>query len=200
MLSDDVAVARAPSRAYAALVARTEPLSRRNAVDAFRETWWSAMRRPALVVLVIGVASAISATGRVTATLVLSTMLLWSFVVGVQLAIGLALVTTARSRRVTVPVAIDLLFAGHLPWSLWICLAAGWHAADWPWAIEVAIGAALVALVWTVRILSAFTRVVLGASSGERWARLLAHQACTWFVFAAFVAATSGGWWRLLDP
>jgi hypothetical protein len=189
MLADDVGVALAPARTYARLVEQREPIA-----------WWRALERPALVLVVMGVVSAISATGRVTATLVPSTMLLWTFVIAVQTAAGLALILSSRARRVSVSSAIDLLFAGHLPWSLWVCLAGGWEAADWPFAVVVAGCAAVAALIWTIRILSAFTATVLGASRGERWVRLVAHQSFTWFVAAAFVAATSGGWWRLLDP
>jgi hypothetical protein len=189
MLADDVAIALAPSRTYARLVEHLEPIS-----------WWRALERPALVLLVIGVASAISSTRRVTATLVTSTMLLWTFVIAVQMVAGLGLVLSSRTHRVSTPSAIDLLFAGHLPWSLWVCLAGGWYAADWPFALVVVGCAAVGALIWTLRIVSTFITIVLGASHRERWVRLLAHQAFTWFAAVAFIAATSGGWWRLLDP
>jgi len=187
--ADDVAVMRAPSRTYAALVEQAE-----------RGSWGRAMRRPALVLLTLGVASAIAATGRVTASLVASTMLVWCWVIAAQMMAGLALVATARTRRVSVPAAVELFFAGHLPWSLWACVIAAWHAADAPFGIEVAGCAALVAMALTIRILVAFSRIVLGAPERDARLRTLAHQAFTWFVVVAFFAATSGGWYRLLQP
>ena len=49
----------------------------------------TALRRPLLIAIVLGVSTAMSATGRVTPSLVLSTTLCWSFVVVLQAVIAL---------------------------------------------------------------------------------------------------------------
>ena len=189
MLADDVAVALAPGRTYAQLVERPEPIS-----------WWRALERPVLVLLVIGVAGAIATTGRVTAGLVANTMLVWSFAVAVQIAAGAAIIAVTASRRVTVLQAIDLLFAGHLPWSLWVCGVAAWAASDGGHVIEIVAGGAAVAIVWNAIVVSAFIRVVLAARGGGIWARTLAHQGLIWAFGLTYIAWMSGGWFRLLNP
>ena len=86
----------------------------------------TALRRPLLVAIVLGVSTAISATGRVTPSLVLSTTLCWSFVVVLQAVIAIALIAAPARRTVGLPRALDLFFAGHAPWSLWMLAAAAW--------------------------------------------------------------------------
>ena len=189
MLADDVAVALAPAGAYARLVGRVPSV-----------TWWQALERPAIVLIVIGIASAIAATGRVTASLVASTILLWAWAPLVQLAAGTLLVLASPRRRVPVPAAIDLLFAGHLPWSLWIAVVAAWFAADAPFGVVLAGVGAVVALGQNARILTAFGREVLGEDSRGAAVRVLAHQVAIWIVGLSFIAASSGGWFRLVNP
>src|SRR5260221_1941730 len=91
-----------------------------------RVTPLTALRRPLLVVLVLGVSAAIGATRHVTPALLLSTTLCWSFVVVLQAAIALVLVAGPARRTVGLARALDLYFAGHAPWSLWMLAATAW--------------------------------------------------------------------------
>jgi hypothetical protein len=189
MLADEVAVALAPADTYARLVTRVPAL-----------TWWQALERPAIVLLVFGTVSAITATGRVTATLVASTVLLWAWAPLVQLVVGVGLVLASPRRRVAVPAAIDLLFTGHLPWTLWVVVSGAWFAASAPFGVELAALAAVAAVAGNARVLFAFNRQVLGEESPGASVRLLLHQAAIWAVGLWFVAHISGGWFRLVNP
>lgn len=186
--ADEVEVALAPARAYARLAAQPRPMSA-----------WRALERPALVLLVFGVSAAIMATGRITASLLASAMLVWSVAVGVQLAAAAALIASSRSRP-PFPAAVDLFFAGHLPWTIWAMAVAAWHAADGPFGFELLVCGAIAAIWRTAQIVHAFARVVLEATPAGARIRTAAHQAAIGLVILSFAAATSGGWWRLLDP
>ena len=189
LFADDVHVALAPGDAYQRLIEHAHGVS-----------WRGTFRRPVLVLLVIGVACGIAATGRATVSLVASGMVLWSWVILVQIAAGLLIISTSRTRRASIPSALDLLFVGHLPWSLWVCAAAAWAASDAPFMAPVHVVTALIALPWTVHILYAFTRTVLAATPKDALVRTLAHQGLTWAVALWFAASTSGGWYRLVNP
>lgn len=189
MLPDDVAVALAPARAYARLVEGPRAT-----------TWRHALGRPVLVLLVIGVSTAIMATGRLTLSLVASTMLLWSFAIVIQVIAALALVASSRRRAVGASRAFDLFFAGHLPWTIWILVVTAWHAAELPYGFELLVCGAVAAIWRTAQIVHAFALTVLGTAGSGARARTAAHQAAIVLVILSFVAATSGGWWRLLDP
>ncbi len=162
----------APGHAYAAL-ARVPG----------RATWLTALRRPALVAVTVGVCTAMAATGRVTPALVLSTTVCWSFVVLLQAAIALALVAAPARRTVGVARAIDLFFAGHAPWSLWLLAAAAWAPSPVGRPLMPLLAAAVVPLVLTPRIVMAFFREVLEMDPREAAARTAAHQAATWLAF-----------------
>jgi len=187
MLSADVAVALAPASTYARLVARARPVS-----------WRGALARPLLVLVVLAVATAIAATGRITASLFASAMLLWSWVVLVQLAGGALMVLTAATRRVNAATAVDLFFASHTPWTLWAIGVGMWAASGVDFSLELAIGIGLLASVWTAVILAAFNREVLLVSRTEARMRTGVHQTLIWVVGLSYVAWMSGGWFRLV--
>src|SRR3954469_19312259 len=86
----------------------------------------AALRRPALVAVVVGAATAIGATRHITPFLLLSTTACWMFVVLLQLAVALPLVAGPARRTVGPPRATDLFYASHGPWSLWLLVAAAW--------------------------------------------------------------------------
>jgi hypothetical protein len=190
MLSDEVGVALAPARTYARLVVESPA----------EMSWWRVFERPTLVLLVIGVSSAIAATGRITLSLAASSMLLWSFVIAVQLVAAALLIVSVPARSTGMTAAIDLFFAGHLPWSIWIMVVAAWNAANGPYGIVVTVGGAILAGVRTATIVNAFNVVVLGTTLRGAQIRTAAHQALILFVAVWFIAATSGGWYRLVNP
>jgi hypothetical protein len=170
-------VMRAPLAAY-----------RRLAPD-HQVSFAGAMRRPAVAAIAIGTAASILATERVTLTLVLTTTLCWSFIVVVQLFAGLVLIARSRSSIVARAPALDLLFMGHGPWSLWLLAVAAWTA--WfprPESRElIVLGSAIVPWVWTVTILFSFCTIVMRASRREAIVGILLHQFIVWTVAVMYV-------------
>jgi hypothetical protein len=187
--ADDVLVALAPSPSYARLIDRSRPT-----------TWHQALRKPALVLLITGTSLAIAATGRVTIVLVASTMVASSFAIVVQLAAAAMLVAARRSRQLSRAAAIDLAFAGHVPWSVWVLGVGAWAAADIAFSLPALALTFTVPLVWNAVILAAFCREVLGATPRGAWLWTLAHQGVVWSFGVSFVAWISGGWFRLVNP
>jgi hypothetical protein len=163
-----------PRATYAALARTSGPV-----------TLLTALRRPCLVVIVIGTVTAMAATGHVTPSLLLSTTLCWSFVVVLQALIGLALIAGPARRTVGLLRAFDLYFAGHAPWSLFLLAAAAWAQLPGFRSYTPIHLAALVPLFLTPRIVSAFFREVLELDPRHASARTAVQQAVTWTVFVA---------------
>ncbi len=148
-----------------------------------RGTVLTALRRPLVVAVALGVSEAISATGHVTPSLVASTVLSWSFVVFLQAAIGIGLIAGAARRTVGLARALDLYFAGHAPWSLWLLAVAAWAPSPLGRPLTPMLVVAVVPLALTARIVSAFFREVLEMDPREAFARTIAQQAMTWASF-----------------
>jgi hypothetical protein len=170
-----------PSRTYAALAAAP---SRIGPVRA--------LRRPALVAVITGCAVAIATTRHVTPTLVASTILCWSVLVVAQLAIALAVFARPARRTVGIARGIDLFFAGHAPWSLWLLASAAWAPVPGVDSLTPVVAAALVPMALTPRIIAAFCREVLKLDPDVARMRTVVHQAVTWtailVVYGAAVA------------
>ena len=142
----------------------------------------TALRRPLLAAVVLGVAIAIAATGHVTPALVVSTTLCWALVIVLQIAIALILIAGPSRRTVGIPRALDLFFASHTPWSLWL-LAAAVVPAPLGRPLAPLLPLAVVPLVLTTRMIVAFFREVLQLDSRRALLRTVAHQAITWTLF-----------------
>ena len=158
-----------------------------------------ALRRPALVALLLGTTMAVSATGRVTAGLVLDLAACWAFVPALQMATAAAIVRSPRS-IVRAARRLDLWFAGHAPWSLWMLLVAvcfmsfpATRRIEYPILMT-----AIVPATWTAIIGSAFCRAVLRDTRGQAWRRVAVHQAVTWTIVFAYIGAASQLWPRFL--
>jgi len=161
----------------------------RRVAEAPTGRWPRALLTPLLVALILGISTSIAGVGRVTVSLVLSSALCWSFVVMLQLATGLALIASAPSRRVDLPRAIELLFDGHGPWSIWLALLGFLHtiAASQSTMVLSTVGP----FVWTAAILRAYTREVLGVPRGGALVRTLAHQALSAVLIIGYVELTT---------
>ncbi len=157
-----------------------------------RVTLVTAMRRPLVATMVIGASTAIGATGHVTPALVASTTLCWMFVVLLQLMIALTLIAAPAQRTVGLARGLDLFFAGHAPWSLWMLAAVAWAPSPVGRPLTPVLVAALVPIVLTPRIISAFFREVLEMDPRHAAARTAVHQAITWglalFLYGMVVA------------
>jgi hypothetical protein len=96
--------------------------------------------------------------------------------------------------------ALDLWFAGHVPYSLWLLLAAAAIAAMPAAGLDGLIAVAVIPAVWTAVIVAAFCRNVLGTSrAGARW-RASAHFLAMWGIALQLVALSAGGWFQVWAP
>jgi hypothetical protein len=181
VFSTDARVAFAPETTYRALITRTT-------IPA-----WRSLSRPALVLLVLAVGVPITAVHAITLDLMLRSAAVWSVIVLVQLAIGAVVIASAPARRVSFARAIDLWFAGHLPYSLLILSLPIVTAFPIATPHELMGIAIIVPLVWTTFVVAAFCRVVLGLTpTGARW-RVALHFGLVLIVGSALTVWAAGG-------
>jgi hypothetical protein len=154
----------------------------------------SASYRPVIVALTIGTAASISSTAHVSLGLVGSVTACWAFLVAIQLAAAWITLPSASRRTMGAARALDLLFSGHAPWSVWLLASAGWAvtmpitARDTRWLLASMI----VPLVWNAAIVFAFFRNALGLPHAAAVRRTIAHQSITVGAgFAIFGAAVA---------
>lgn len=186
-MSAELRLIVSPSRTYAAL-ARTP--SRIGPV--------AALRRPLLVALVLGSTAAILATRHATPALVLSTTLGWSVVVLAQMAIAVTVIAAPARRTIGIARALDLFFASHAPWSLWMLAVIAWAPTAGERTLAPILIAALVPLALTPRALAAFFREVLDLDPREAIARTAVHQLMTWGLLGLFYGAAIAAVPRLM--
>jgi hypothetical protein len=187
-LSDDLCVAVAPASSYRDIVSLSPNVS-----------WARALARPALFVLLVGTSVAMAATGRVSLGLVASTSIAWCWVVGLQLAIAVTMVGTVPTRRdVTLARGVELWFAGHVPWTLWILFFVPVSRLVPGFPVEALLLTMTVPIVWTMAIAATFCRIVLGRSARESWWRAAGHQVLIVSMILSYVAWSAGGWFRLI--
>jgi hypothetical protein len=186
VLATEVHVALSPDSTYRALV-----------TDDERVAAWRMLRRPLVVLIVIATAVPIMAVQRITLGLLASSIVSFGFVVLIQMVVGAALIASARSRRAALPRALDLWFAGHVPYSLWLLtVAAAFSVAPWA-SLDLFIALAAIPAAWTAVIVAAFCRQVLGSSTaGARW-RAAAHFIVMWAIALELVAVSAGGWFQI---
>ena len=154
---------------------------------------WRLLRRPAMVLIVISTLVPIMAVQRVTLGLVATTAITGSFVVAIQLLIGAVFVAAAPGRRVEFRRALDLWFAGHLPYSLWMLVLFAAIALRGPTSLGFIVACAVLPAAWTAAIVSAFCRNVLGSQHTEaRW-RAAGHAVSAWVIGLTYAIWASGG-------
>jgi hypothetical protein len=184
----DLRLALSPTKTYCELIAEPE-----------RGTWLRALERIAFVAILIGTAVTLSSARRLPPGLVLMGIVCWSFVPITQWLIGLVVIGRAPGRRLSVPRCLELLFAAHLPWSLWMLVTIGIDTfTPVPIPLVIQVLSLLVPAVWTTIILSAFCRIVLGCTPARAHLLIVAHQAMTWTAFFGYVVLVSGLWPRVL--
>jgi len=178
-LSPELRLLRAPSAHYRDEVIRS----------AGGSAWTRALGRPLLSALLTGTCTAVAATGHAGWALILSGTLCWSFVVLVQLAAAIGLVSSTR-RRTSLPRAIDLFFLGHGAWSLWLLAAAAALITipNAPRYAYIIILTGMVPAVWTAIVIFAFCRQVLELDVRRAAIRTLVHQALIYAVVVSYFA------------
>lgn len=142
--------------------------------------------------LLIAAAGSVSATGRVTLSLLASLAVSWMFLPLLHVLIGAALVASARASTASGTRALALLLMGHAPWSLWVLGAGVLSATGGYPGYRVAVWLALIPMLLTARILHAFCLEVLRTSARGAVARTLAHQAVTWLVALFYLEKAVG--------
>jgi hypothetical protein len=139
----------------------------------------------ALVALVLGTATSVAATGRITVGLLASGTVCWSAVPLLQLCTGVLLV---RGARLPPTSGLERYFQTHRPWSLWLLGFAGMVLLlpdPGRWLVPMA-STFVVPLVLTFRRLAALCRVEFGFSAAVARRRTLVHQVVTVACLAAY--------------
>jgi hypothetical protein len=167
--------------------------------------------RMALIALVIGTAVTVSATERVTISLVAAGAIGWSFVPVLQLLTGWLLLSGPVVAGGPVPgvatgpvpgsgLALDRYFATHWPWSLWILAVHGGFLML-PAIRTVGllfVVTAAVPVIWTVRLLLVFCRDELRMSRRQSWRRVALHQAVTYLLVFGYITFAVALWPRIV--
>lgn len=183
------------SRALEAII-RPAAFYDRAVSSGARGTWAAALKVPVLLAVLLGIVTSIAAAQRLTVSLVFSQALWWSFVPALQLLTGALLVASAPRRRVDVLRAIELLFAGHGAWSLWLLVFAA--AESTSAGLPVLLASAVAALGVTARVTAAFAGHVLGVSPRSGRIRVFVHQAATVAVILIYIELSTALSVRLL--
>lgn len=155
------------------------------------------LRRPLVIAVVIGTAVSIMAVQRVTLGLLAASTISFLFLVVIQALVGALVIVSVPSRRLSMTRALDLWFAGHAPYSVWLLTVAAIFAAL-PWAsLDGLILLAAIPAAWTALIVSAYCRTVLGTSrAGGRW-RAALHFLLIWAIGFELIALSAGGWFQI---
>jgi hypothetical protein len=140
-----------------------------------------------------------SSARRVPVALVLMGIVCWSFIPMIQWLVGTIVIGRAPGRPMSVPRCLELLFIGHLPWTLWTLAMIGLYTfTTLPLGPSVQVLSLLVPGVWTTTIVFAFCRTALGCSLTRARVLTAAHQTMTWTAFFTYVFLVSGFWSRIL--
>jgi len=126
----------------------------------------------AFLSVLTGACAAFSATGRITASQLLSLSIIWAFLPILHVLIA----------RIVMRRQVGVFLTGHAPWSLWLIAAAAMtgllgYAAYW-WMLLLTI----VPGILTLRIVFAFSVEVLGLERRAAIGRTLVHQSITWLI------------------
>lgn len=142
--------------------------------------------------LLVAGAASVSATGRVTVSMLVSLGLSWMFLPLLHVLVAAALVASAPRRSGGGTRAMALLLMGHAPWSLWILAGAAMAAAFGYYAWHPMLFVALVPIALTFRIVHAFCLEVLHTSPRGAIARTLLHQSVTGLAGVVYLEKTVG--------
>ena len=155
------------------------------------------LRRLLVVLLVIATAVPIMAVQRITLALFAFSVVSFGFVLLIQMAVGAGIIASAPARRAGMARALDLWFAGHAPYSIWLLTMAAVFAARQWGSLDLLVVLAVIPAAWTAVIVAAFCRHVLGSSTaGARW-RAAAHFVVIWAITFELVALSAGGWFQI---
>jgi len=163
--------------------------------DPHRSGWWTTCRRPLFIALVLSCMVSLLASGALTLRFVPSAFVYWASIPFVE-ALALVVVLRRRRARLTLPVAIDLFFAGHGPWTaLLIAIGATLSLlppqAGWTLLLRLWVPIAIAVILWSAYIDFCFFRSVTGASRASATRTVALLRVLTWTAVIAIFAAPS---------
>ena len=149
--------------------------------------WRVAVRRPLLLLFVMGCVVSFQASGRLTARLILDGAVSFAFIPAFELA-SLAIVYRRRRHPISFACAVDLFFAANVPWLAWMLAFVMLRSmqtprqatALWPplWsALELSV---LAVAAWSLYIDLQFFREVLPRSDRRSARDLLLQRSIGW--------------------
>lgn len=155
----------------------------------------SLWRGPISLLFVFGCVISLLASGRLTIRLIADGMVSFAFIPlfeVVALAIVMRRTTGAAGGRAAVRFAraVDLFFAGQLPWVLWLIVVGTVCAFVpprelGPW-IRPAMASSFVPLIWSLWIDFHFFRQAADPPPASAYRRLIAHRLMTWTAIVAY--------------
>ena len=116
-----------------------------------------------------------------------------------QVGIALPLIAGPSRRTVGLSRAIDLFFASHAPWSLWLLAAAVWAPSPLGRPLMPMLVSAPVPLVLTIRMIDVYFREVLELDPRDARARTVLQQAVTWGIPLVLYGTAVAAWPRILE-
>ena len=153
------------------------------------------IKKALLFLFVMGCLVSASASGRVSARLIVDGAISFAFIPIIQIA-SFALVYRLSARRSNADkrpsfaLAADRFFAGDTPWLLWLLLVAAILGVAPPrvsagWFLAL-VTTAIVPAILVARVDFRFFRQVMGASTREATRRVLLHRAVGWTLVIAY--------------
>ena len=180
----DLQLALAPDATY-----------RRLAAEAADTSWLPVITRLLLLVLTLAVIVPLMATHTITLGLLAVSAAAWCFVPVAQLLMAAVTILPARGRTVGAERALDLWFAGHLPYTAWLLLLPFTTRASQLLHFDLVVITFAAAAAWASSIELAYCRAVLHASEAASRRRVAVHQTLmlTLVLAGAFWAASFNG-------
>jgi hypothetical protein len=157
------------------------------ATDQTTTGWAAVLQRMAVGALVLGTVISLVSTGTATLQTVVSAGSYWLIVPLIQLALAYLLVVTASQRRVSIARGVELMWIGHLPWTLWLLAVSVLLALNADLTLVMAT-TALVASAWRGVIVCALCRVVLGFPPRNAVMRAVLHQAAVLVIILLYAS------------
>ena len=158
------------------------------------------LARAGFYLLLFGALVAITATGHITLGLMFHITLSWSFLIAWQALAGGVIILPARTRRVSLSRAFELLFLAYVPWSLYaLTMTALAVLAEPNLPILIVALTGVAPLAWTSALVAGFCRTVLGKTAADARRLTLMHQLVIWGGTLAYVWFAVGGWTPILQ-
>jgi len=182
MFSTELRVALSPERTYRKLLAQEG-----------HAPWWKVSARPALLVVIMGIVMPMMAFHRVTFGLAILSAAWWSVAVVMECIGATCIIASAGTRQVGIMRALDLWFAGYLPFGLWLLTLPIATMSSLIPALDLISIMAVVPLIWTAFIAAAYCRTVLGTSRTGALCRTGLHLAAVVIVASTLFVISAGG-------